>query len=183
MNRRELLQSLGVISAHAMFPAVLSGFLASCTSTDKKAYAYSFFTDAEADTIIEAIDMIIPATKTQSASAVNTDVFLDQVFSKCMNSNQQQVIREGIAQLKTGLSSAPDKVQYLTEIDKKAYNDEEDAVYFKTIKQYTLIGFFTSQEGVTKASNYVKVPETYKGEIPASEETLNYGRTNMKFYI
>jgi hypothetical protein len=183
MNRRELIQSLGLISAHALFPAVLSGFLASCSNTEKKTHVYEFFTGDEANVIIETIDLILPATKTLSASEVNTHVFLDQVFSKCMNADQQKLIRDGIATLKTGMTSVTDKPKYLTELDKKAYDGNEDAAWFKTIKQYTLIGFFTSQEGTTKASNYVKVPEAYKGEVPASDNTLNYGRTNLKFYI
>lgn len=181
MNRRELIQSLGLLSAHTLFPAVLSGFLASCTSTEKKAPVYEFFTSDEIDTVIDTIDIIIPATRTQSASAVNTHIFLDQVFAKCMNTDQQKLVHEGLTQLTKDMSSTTDKLQYLTELDKKAFDDNEDAAWFKTLKRYTLIGFFTSQEGTTKASNYVKVPEAYKGEVPATEETLNYGRTNLKF--
>lgn len=183
MNRRELIQSLGLLSAHALFPAVLSGFLAGCTSTDKKAHTFEFFTADETDTIIETIDLIIPATKTKSASAVNTHIFLDQVFSKCTTADQQKLIHDGLAQLRTNLSSSPDKISYLADLDKKAYAGDEDAAWFKTVKQYTLVGFFTSQEGTTKASNYIKVPDAYKGEVSATQETLNYGRTNLKFYI
>lgn len=183
MNRRELIQSMGLISAHALFPAVLSGFLASCTSTEKKAASYEFFTGNEIDTIISTIDIILPATKTKSASAVDTHLFLDQVFSKCMNTDQQKLIHDGLAQLSIEMKAAPDKLQYLTDLDKKAFDGDDNVAWFKTIKQYTLIGFFTSQEGTTKASNYIKVPDAYKGEVPATEETLNYGRTNLKFYI
>jgi hypothetical protein len=184
MNRRQLLQSLGLLTAHTMFPVVLTGFLASCKSTDKKQHVYDFFTASERDAVIETIDLILPATKTLSASQVNTHVFLDQVFTKCMTAEQQAIIHTGLAQLIPGLASATDKLKYLTEIDKKAYSDDnDDSVYFKTIKQYAMIGFFTSQEGTTKAGNYVKVPDAYKGEIAATDETLNYGRTSLKFYL
>jgi hypothetical protein len=183
MNRRELIQSLGVLSAHAMFPAVLSGFLASCTSSEKKIHVNEFFSTEEMDTVISTIDMILPATKTQSASAVSTHIFLDQVFAKCMDTDQQKLVHEGLARHSKEMVSTSDKLKYLAELDKKAFEGDDDAVWFKMLKQYTLIGFFTSQEGTTKASNYIKVPEAYKGEVPATEETLNYGRTNMKFYI
>jgi len=182
MNRRQVIQSLGLISSHAVFPSVLSSFLASCQAKEHD-YTLEFFTDDEMKTIIEAIDVIIPETKTKSPSQVGAHKFLDQVFSKCLNADQQRVIKEGMAQLSAELSSADDKQKYFIELDKKAYSNDASSVYFKTIKQYTLVGFFTSQEGTTKASNYVKIPEAYKGEIPADENTLNYGKTNLHYYI
>jgi len=183
MNRRQVIQSLGLISSHAVFPSVLSSFLASCQAKEPKDYTPEFFTDDEMKTIIATIDVIIPETNTISASQVGTHKFLDQVFSKCLNTDQQHVIKEGIAQLSKELASADDKQKYLIDLDKKAYSNDASSTYFKTIKQYTIVGFFTSQEGTTKASNYVKIPEAYKGEIPADENTLNYGRTNLHYYI
>jgi hypothetical protein len=44
-----------------------------------------------------------------------------------------------------------------------------------------MIGFFTSQEGETKASNYVKIPDRYKGEIKPDANTLNYGTTFLHY--
>jgi hypothetical protein len=78
-------------------------------------------------------------------------------------------------------NNAKNKQQYITELDKKAFDNDKTAAYFKTIKRYTMIGFFTSQEGETKASNYVKIPEGYKGEIPLDSNTLNYGKTTLQY--
>lgn len=183
MNRRQLLQSMGLVSAHALFPAVLSDFLISCANKDVVKSPYEFFTREEVDVITEVVDIILPATNTLSASQTNTPFFLDQVFFRCMNAAQQQVIREGLSQLAAGLNATADKVEFITETDQRAYENVEEAAYFKIIKQYTLVGFFTSQEGTTKASNYVKIPDSYKGEVPVSEETLNYGKTNLYYYL
>ena len=183
MNRRQVIQSLGLISSHAVFPSVLSNFLVSCTAKEQSDYTVVFFTEDEMKTIVSTIDVIIPETKTKSASQAGAHKFLDQVFSKCLNKEQQQVIKEGITRLTSELSSADDKQKYLSDLDKKAYSNDASSTYFKTIKQYTLIGFFTSQEGTTRASNYVKVPDAYKGEITADENTLNYGKTNLHYYI
>ena len=181
MNRRQLIQSLAVVSGHAMFPAVLSSFLTGCANHDMSNYKAVFFTEPEYKSIVPIIDMIIPATKTKSASQVNTQVFLDQVFDQCMTAEQQSVIKEGLKQLIPGFEKAPDKLEFIVSLDKKAYDNDEGAAYFKTIKQYTMIGFFTSQEGTTKASNYVKIPEAYKSEIKADASTLNYGKTFLHY--
>ena len=181
MKRRQLIQSLALVSGHAMFPSVLSAFLSGCANKDTSGYVPVFFTKDEYASIIAIIDVIIPATKTRSASQVSTQVFLDQVFSQCMTKEQQSVIKDGLKQLVPGFENAKDKLQYVTEVDKKAFSDDESAAYFKTIKQYTMIGFFTSQEGETKASNYVKIPDGYKGEIKPDANTLNYGTTFLHY--
>jgi hypothetical protein len=182
MNRREVLQSLGLISAHALFPAVLTGFLASCNNKEAN-YTCEFFNSDELKTIEDVIDIIIPATKTLSASQTKAQYFLDQVFAKCLTGDQQKIIRSGIAEMAKELAGTKDKKQYISDIDKKAFDNNEDYAFFKPVKQYTLIGFFTSQEGTTKASNYIKVPDEYKGEVPVTENTLNYGKTNLQYYL
>jgi hypothetical protein len=144
-------------------------------------YQPLFFSKEEYKSITEIIDIIIPATKTKSASQVNTQVFLDQVFAQCLNKEEQTILKAGVKKMTRGFNAAKDKVQYLTEIDKKAFSNDEGCGYFKTIKRYTMIGFFTSQEGETKASNYVKIPDEYKGEIPLNANTLNYGKTTLQY--
>jgi hypothetical protein len=181
MNRRQLIQSLAVVSGHAMFPTVLSSFLTGCTNHDMSNYKPVFFTESEYKSIISIIDIIIPATKTKSASEVNTQIFLDQVFDQCMTAEQKSVIKDGLKQMIPAFEKAPDKLQFIVSLDKKAYDNDEGAAYFKTIKQYTMIGFFTSQEGTTKASNYVKIPDEYKSEIKPDANTLNYGKTFLHY--
>jgi hypothetical protein len=172
---------MALISGHAMFPSVLSSFLTGCANKDMSAYIPTFFSKDEFKSIIEIIDIIIPATKTKSASQVNTQVFLDQVFTQCLTKEEQTVLKDGVKNLVQGFGGAKDKVQYITGVDKKAFSNDESAAYFKTIKRYTLIGFFTSQEGEEKASNYVKVPSEYKGEMPLDGNTLNYGKTTLQY--
>jgi hypothetical protein len=181
MNRRQLIQSMAVITGHAMFPSVLSSFLTGCANADMSGYTPTFFSKAEYKSIIEIIDIIIPATKTKSASQVNTQVFLDQVFRQCLTKEEQTALKTGLKSLVKGFDNTKDKLQYITDIDKKAFSKEESAAYFKTVKRFTMIGFFTSQEGEEKASNYVKIPSEYKGEIPLDANTLNYGKTTLQY--
>ena len=172
MTRRELIQSLGLVSGHALFPSVLSGFLTNCANKEVPDYSAGFFTTDEMKSVIEIIDIILPATKTKSASEVSTHLFLDEVFTKCMTPQQQELIKEGLSRCIPALSDAEDKDKFVVELDRKAYAGDDDYAWFKTVKQYTLIGFFTSQEGTTKASNYVKVPEAYKAEIGVDERLI-----------
>ncbi|MFI5157055.1 MAG: gluconate 2-dehydrogenase subunit 3 family protein [Chitinophagales bacterium] len=181
MNRRQLIQSMAAVSGHALFPSVLSSFLTGCTNQDMSGYKPVFFSQGEYATIPEIIDIIIPATTTKSASQVNTQVFLDQVFAQCMSKEEQTLIRAGLQQMLPAFRDAKDKLQYIKDLDQKAYAGDAGAAFFKFIKQYTMIGFFTSQEGETKASNYVKIPGDYQGEVELDDHTLNYGKTFLHY--
>ncbi|HTM92844.1 MAG TPA: gluconate 2-dehydrogenase subunit 3 family protein, partial [Flavisolibacter sp.] len=94
---------------------------------------------------------------------------------------EQTPLKEGLQKLMQGFTNAKDKQQYVSDVDKKAYEKDESSAYFKTLKQYTMIGFFTSQEGETKASNYVKIPEEYKSETALDDKTLSYGKTWLHY--
>lgn len=185
MNRRAVIQSLGLATTHALFPSILAGFVAGCRDTNSVAedYVPQFFRPQAFTMVREVIDIILPATKSKSASEVNTHWFLDEIFHKCMNAEQQALIREGIEKLASTFTGAKDKPALIAEIDQKAYAGDEEHGYFRAIKQYTLVGFFTSQEGMTVASNFVKFPGNYKGEIPSDENTLNYGKTDLRYYL
>ena len=62
--------------------------------------------------------------------------------------------------------------ELLTGIDKeaKAYGaskkPEDPNHYFRLMKELTLLGYFTSEPGATKALRYVAVPGRYEGCIP-----------------
>ena len=183
MKRREVLQSMGLVSSHILFPSILSGFLVRCSLPEKESYEPLFFSKIEYDQVKEILDTIIPATSTKSASEVLVQDFLDEVFAKCFNSEQQTVLKEGLEKLIPEFLSAEDKTAYLSDVDQKAFSGDESYGFFRTIKQYTLVGFFTSQEGETKASNYVKIPGDYKGDLTLDENTLNYGETSLRYYL
>ena len=181
MERRDLLKSIGLIGSSSLLPAVLAEFLSSCSGKDMSAYSPVFFSKKEYNQVTALIDILIPATGTKSASQVNVQVFLDQVFQQCLVKEEQQEIHEGLKSIETAFDTSDDKLSFVKELDEKAFGKKEANAWFRSVKKYTLIGFFTSEEGVTKASNYVKAPEAYKGDIPADENTLNYGRTTLHF--
>lgn len=129
----------------------------------------------------DIVDVIIPATETKSASQVNTQVFLDQVFSQCFTDEEKAAVKTGLQALVPGFNTAEDKLQYISDLDRHAFSNDRSASYFRIIKKFTMIGFFTSEEGETKASNYVKIPDSYKGDIPLDDRTLNYGKTSLHY--
>jgi hypothetical protein len=183
MDRRSVIKSLGFLSLHTLYPSVLAAFLSGCHSADAGKTAGTFFNEEELTLVREVIDILLPATRTQSASEVGVHLFLDDVFAQCLNEDQKGVVREGIARLVKTWAGGTDKTDLVAALDKEAYSGQEDSAWFKTFKQYTMIGFFTSQEGTTRAGNYQKIPDRYIGEILIGENELAHGRTSLNFHI
>lgn len=183
MKRRTALGTLGALTGHAMFPAILAGYLTSCRQSSTEKYTPIFFSNEEIKTLQEVLDIVFPASDTPSASAVHVYHFLDEVFAKCMTSDQQKAIKSGMSLLKEEMDKNPDHLALLTDIDQKAFSGNPEWGWFRYVKQYGLVGYFTSQQGMEKATQYIPVPGDYKGEITIDEETVNFARTNLHYYL
>lgn len=185
MQRRSVLQSIGALSTHVLFPGILASFVLSCQQepTLRRDYTPLFFEDDLFSALQQMIDLIIPQTQSPSASQAGVHYFLDEVFAKCLTETEQNEMSTGLQTLITKLQNTPTPEALLTEVDQQAFAGVSDYNFFRRLKQFTLVGFFTSQAGMTQASNYVKIPGDYRGEIEANEETLNYGKTDMRYYL
>ena len=179
MDRRKVIQSMGLIATHAMFPSLLSTFTG-CGKADRKNAKLQFFNKKEWETLLPILDEMIPETDTPSASEVGTQFFLDEVFAHCLNHDQQQLIHEGFQMFFTQKRPL---IEMVKEGDRKAFDNDEAWAWLRVIKQYALIGFFTSEAGTTQASNYVKFPGDYRGETALDDTTLNYGKTSLRYYL
>ncbi len=69
-------------------------------------------------------------------------------------------------------SSTQDRASLLIKLDgeQKAYTEtkkpEDPSHYFRMMKELTLLGFFTSEIGSTKALRYIETPGSFDGDVP-----------------
>lgn len=187
MNRRHLLKRMGVVALYSSFPAVLGEFISSCNTKDKKLRA-GFFSDDEFHLIEQVTDSVLPKTSTPGALEAQVPYFIDLVVKNCMNSNDQQLVKKGLQQLNdqaagkfSSLSSA-EKLNTIKKIDEAAFKDNSDSAWFRLFKKLATIGYFTSQEGMTKALNYVKVPGEYKACIPYKKGEKALAKTFLIYW-
>ena len=183
MNRREIIKSMGLISLNALFPSVLGDFLTNGAADYDSSRTWLFFEAEEQQVIKEIADIIIPRTNTKSASETGVHIFLDEVFGKCLTPEQRKLMKTGIASATSQWKTQEDKVRFVKMLDNKAFMNDPAFQWFKTVKQYTMIGFFTSEEGTTRAGDYQKVPGDFVGEIQLQSGTLVHSKTFLKYYF
>jgi hypothetical protein len=177
MDRREAVQYISLLLGGTMVGS--TAFLSGCksdTGTDAK------FTEDEIAYLDEIANTILPDTSTPGAKAAKVGQFMTVMVNDCYEEKDQKIFHEGMTKLndlskKTYDNSfmkldAQQRHALLVTLDaeqKKYSNDkkkDDPAHYFRMMKELTLLGYFTSEIGCTKARRYIESPGKYEGCIP-----------------
>ena len=148
------------------------------------------FTAADVALLDEIAETILPETSTPGAKAAKTGAFMALMVSDAYTDRAREVFRVGMRQVDevctaaTGLafmSATPAQrlavVQALDREQKEVMDarlpapsnpypppeapGDEPAHYFRMMKELALLGFFTSEIGMTRALRYIEAPGTF----------------------
>jgi hypothetical protein len=174
--------------------AVIGGdyFLTSCSSPseekEKQGTAKStkqeksFLSQDQVAYLNEVGETILPTTATPGAKAADVGSFMAVMVRDCYKPEDQQIFLKGLNELeqaskkKNGKgfleSDAAQRTALLTALDAEQKNYAKTKTleapnhYFRMIKELTMLGYFTSEVGSTKALRYLPVPGKYEGCVP-----------------
>jgi gluconate 2-dehydrogenase gamma chain len=192
MNRREVIQQVtwlmgGAISAPAVL-AVLNG-----CSPKPGASWQPLFLSKEEGAVVEAVaDLIIPRTDTPGAREVGVPSFIDVILKDVYPAEDQARFVSSLkdfdaeaqrAHGKPFLELQPAKqLSFLQQAHDAAVDaeKEQDAArdipasqrkrpFVLMVKELTLLGYFTSQVGVTQVLQYEPVPGRFQPCVPVTE--------------
>lgn len=180
MNRRDAISRVALILGGTIIGA--EAFLTGCNNTDKNVGAAGTnFSNDDVAFLDEVAETILPKTNTPGAKDAKVGEFMTRIVKDCYKEGDQKVFVEGMQKLndaskkKNGHSfmdaSAQERHDLLVDLDKeqKTYTaskkKEDPAHYFRMMKELTLWGYFTSEQGATQALRYVAVPGKYQGCI------------------
>lgn len=179
MNRRDAISRVGLILGGTVIGAEF--FISGCKSGSKVNTDDLFAKDTTAF-LNEVGETILPETKTPGAKAANVGGFMAIMVRDCYTADDQKIFKKGLSQLDEATdkkfkksfmeADAKQRTEVLTDLDKEAKEysktkkPEDPNHYFTMIKQLTLLGYFTSEVGATKALRYLPVPGKYDGNYP-----------------
>lgn len=177
MKRRNALGRVALIAGGALSAPTLLAFLESCKSNP----------ETRLSLISEVAETIIPKTNTPGAKEAKVGEFIEKMLKDCYTAKDQENFEKGLKELekKDFLSASPEeKTKILKEMEtaareeakkvgeeKKKYTEagkeytDNGASFFSLVKELTLLGYFTSEQGATLALDYVAVPGRYDGCI------------------
>ena len=181
MDRREAITKVSWLLGGTIIGANL--FLEiGCTPTPEKIKVNALFNQDQVTLLNEMGETILPATSTPGAKEAKVGEFMAVMVQDCYNKRDQGIFLEGLKRLneqcrkENGKAfmdcSSEQRTAFFTKVDQKQKlytknkTKEQPSHYFRMIKELTLLGFFTSEVGATKALRYLPIPGMYKGDLP-----------------
>lgn len=157
-------------------------FLSGCAREERDEAVNELFTASDVALMDEIGETIIPTTDSPGAKAVGIGSLMAMMVLDTYTEEDQQVFLNGLDTIrqdfevqygdsfvegrpedrKAHLSKLNDELTTFTSKKKK----EEGEHYFRMLKELTLLGYFTSETGATKALRYVETPGRYDACIP-----------------
>lgn len=188
MTRREAVIRLAtLLGASALGPRLLAASLDLAPTTTP------VFNAEDLALLDEIGDTIIPATDVPGAKAVGIGAFIAMMVRDCYGPPNQATFREGLAKIASAhatrfggpfLTGSPaNRTTLLNELDQEQKRfttetrrqraaitpppeDEEPVHYFRMMKELTILGYFSSELGCTKALRFTEVPGGFDGAAP-----------------
>jgi hypothetical protein len=175
MDRKEAIQYISILLGGTLVG--VNGLLSGCKTPDK-----GLFTAGDISYLDEIAETILPQTNTPGAKAAQAGRFMTIMVNDCYDEKQQAIFKEGMDKLNEASSSKfstdflqltpAQRHELLAQVDteQKEYmknkKDDQPVHYFRMMKELTLLGYFTSEPGATKAKRYMPVPGKYIGCVP-----------------
>lgn len=176
MERRELLKWIAAVTGCA-FAGSSRAVAASGAAQPAP------FSQADITLLDDIADTILPRTSTPGAKDVGVGAFIARYSLKCYSEAELAILRGGLRTLGAEFRHAlpRQRTALLTRIDAEAklqaHRQPEHPHYFSLLKQLTLLGYFTSEPGSTKALRYRPIPGKYKGIVPYKKGATSWAWT------
>jgi gluconate 2-dehydrogenase gamma chain len=191
MTRRELIHRTTLALGYTLSSSTLMGILNGCQAKPDINFAPIFFTPEQAAIVSDLAETILPKTQTPGAKDVGVPTFIDrfvkEIYSKtdqekfladleafnqdCAKSQSKKFSECDVAQQKLYASQVHQQaVANVGSVSEGWWNTAKaERPFIMKMKELTLLGFFTSQQGATEVLQYNQSPGPYQGCVPLKE--------------
>jgi gluconate 2-dehydrogenase gamma chain len=182
LQRRDVLRRAAWILGGAISAPAALAILQGCSAKDEPKAADwqpKFFKGDEAKVVTAIADIILPHTDTSGALDAGVPAFIDSVMAAVYAPDAQQRFREGCAEfVSTTVSGGKSFLEQdrvvQTAVVKQALEaavaaEAQPRPFILMARELTLLGFYTSQPGITENMEYQAVPTAFHGCVPIAQ--------------
>lgn len=166
MKRRDAISRVALLMGGVLSAGTLATVLEGCKSGGGSTAGTNFaITPEHGEMIAEIAEIILPKTSTAGAKEAKVPEFIQFMLKECYKEDQQKAFLAGLDKLNEGANgsfmkaTAEEKIALIKAED----SAKEKSEFWKTMKDLTVLGYFTSEPGATKALEYLEVPGKYEG--------------------
>ncbi len=187
IDRREAVRRAALLLAGVLSASTIGAVLTAANARRDRHHGAARRLDAtQRDLVATIADHIIPATDTPGARAAGVPAFIETMLLECYTPDEQRHFADGLAEVDARArrayhtvflrcASAEQRV-ILEALDREAFAEQPvhgaASPFFRTMKDLTILGYYSSELGATKELRYARVPGRYEGCIPLA----NVGR-------
>ena len=183
MDRREALKRVAVLLGGVISAPTVLGVLGGCQTGSKSSpWQPSTLNNEQNEMVTLISELIIPETDTPGAKAARVNEFIDIMLTEWYDNEERDAFLTGLGdteaycqnrfQICFGECTQSEQTEILTEMEAEFVNEAEGksprAEFFNTMKELTLLGYYTSEIGATQELR-MNPMGTYDGCIPFSE--------------
>lgn len=188
MNRREALNRVAWLMGGTLSVPTLIACSEQKAETAATTAAAFVLTDAQRKIVASVAEHIIPKTSTAGAIEAGVPAFIEMMLKDCYKAPEHQSFSEGVVALeKAGFATQTPEQQVATltklqadtnelmkemavkkekvgdNVDKESIDKKDKGIpYWRLMKELTLLGYFTSKEGITQNFDYQTVPGKFE---------------------
>ena len=188
VDRREALRRTALLLGGALSSTTIAGVLAGAGSpvvAHAAGVQPRVLTAEQSELVATVAEHIIPSTDTAGARAAGVHGFIDTMLAECYTAGERQRFLAGLADLDararsasgaTFVRSTPGQQRAVIEtLDRDAFPRASSraaaagnpaTTFFRTFKELTVVGYYTSQIGATRELKYDRVPGRFEGCVP-----------------
>ena len=184
MDRREAIKRTSQLMGMAVSTPVITAIMEGCTVKKEINWVPTFFTKKQATLVGQVAERILPLTGSPGALDVGVDAFIDIMLRDCYEKAEQESFLNGIRELEEisqasfNKSFAEINTEQQDSMLIKLENNLEiwiedggsgERPFFLTIKELTLLGYFTSEEIMKNHLEYNPIPGRFEGCLPMNK--------------
>lgn len=181
IGRREALRRTAMLLGGVLSAPAIAGVLAGCDSRSADG-TWRALTGDQAELVATIAEHIIPETDTPGARAAGVHIFIDKMLAGHYRDEDRKRVLDGLADLDARAErecgrafircTADEQRTLLTRLDTEAFAPmagRREVPWFRTIKELTVLGYYTSEIGATQELRHVAVPERFDGCVPLEQ--------------
>jgi hypothetical protein len=182
IGRREALRRAAILLGGTLSAPAIAGVLAGCDARTVASSAGAALTSAQRELVATIAEHIIPETDTPGARAANVHTFIEKMLADFYPAEDGERVLEGLADVDARAQrdcgrvfrecAAAEQRAVLARIDAEAFAPSavrQEPHYFRTLKELTVLGYYTSEIGATQELRHVAVPGRFDACVPLAE--------------